>query len=348
MNKGLKKYVGKGIIILRRYTLNKNFLCDGGGMVREKFLKCFFLMLLIIFISNIVFAREKWDDFRLRFIEEYQKENGGKLTDDDIQRMIDGPTDEDKSDGSINWDSAAIEEFQEAARNLKETRAQGGTGLNNEKWEKAKEEAKELYNKMQSAIKKANKENIKKYAKAVQEKFAEARKYNSKKTTQDNDFLAWNADASKALKDLGETPKNNFTNQVNNKGNTETPGEEQKNNKIYKQPNIITGSTNVDGTLDDMISDAGSFVSKGDQTAVATIETDGLKDLSGRIYNILLEIGIGAAVLIGIILGIKFLLSGVEEKAQVKKMIWVYSIGCIVTFGAFGIWKIVVTILQQL
>lgn len=118
-------------------------------------------------------------------------------------------------------------------------------------------------------------------------------------------------------------------------------------NKIFKQPNIVTGDAKKDGTLDDMISDAGSFVSKGDQTAVATIETDGLKDLSGRLYNILLEIGIGAAVLIGIILGIKFLLSGVEEKAQVKKMIWVYSIGCIVTFGAFGIWKIVVTILQQ-
>ena len=88
------------------------------------------------------------------------------------------------------------------------------------------------------------------------------------------------------------------------------------NGVIYKQPNIVTGRGNVDGTLDDMISDADSFVSKGNQAD--SIEIDGLKKLSVRLYDILLEIGVGAAVLIGIILGIKFLLSGVEEKAEVQ------------------------------
>lgn len=314
-------------------------------MKRKIFFSIIFI-LIIICISNVVFSKEKWDDFRLRFIEESNKENGGNLTDEDIERMIAGPTDEDKTDGSINWDAAAIEYYQELARNLKETRAQGGTGIDKEKWKKAKDEAKDLYNKMQNAIKKGNAEDTKKYAKKVQDKISEMRSYDSKSTLQDSEVLAWDADASASLKKAGETPKNNFKDQVNNKGDVETPGEEQKSNKIYKQPNIITGRGNVDGTLDDMISDADSFVSKGNQADA--IEIDGLKKLSVRLYDILLEIGIGAAVLIGIILGIKFLLSGVEEKAEVQKMIWVYTVGCIVTFGAFGIWKLVVTILQKI
>lgn len=122
--------------------------------------------------------------------------------------------------------------------------------------------------------------------------------------------------------------------------------EKEKNNKIYMQPSIATGGSDKgDGTLQDMMSDGEDFVSAGNEQK---IERESLTKLSGRIYNILLEIGVGLSVIIGIILGIKFMLAGVEEKAEVKKMIWVYVVGCVVTFGSFGIWKLVVTILEQI
>lgn len=316
--------------------------------MKRKIFFSIILILIIICISNVVFAekeREKWDDFMLRFEMESQKEDGGNLTEDDLNRMIKGPTEEDMADGSIRYDAASgLAELQEKARNLLETRGQGGTGIDYEKWKDAKDEAEELYNKMQNSIQKGKNEDAKNYAKKLQDKIGEMRTYDSAGTLQDSLVTSWDTDASLLLKDEGEEPKNNYKNQVNNKGENSTPGE--KNDKIYKQPNIITGSGKVDGTLDDMISDADSFVSKGDQSNA--IELDGLKNLSGRIYDILLEIGVGAAVLIGIILGIKFLLSGVEEKAEVNKMLWVYTVGCIVTFGAFGIWKLVVTILQKI
>ena len=38
----------------------------------------------------------------------------------------------------------------------------------------------------------------------------------------------------------------------------------------------------------------------------------------------------------------------VEQQAKVKEMLMPYAIGCIVIFGAFGIWKLAVTIFSQL
>lgn len=127
---------------------------------------------------------------------------------------------------------------------------------------------------------------------------------------------------------------------------TENNDDLYKNNKIFKWPTVgeATGKTK-DGTLSDMISDADSFLQAGNENKISQKD---LQSLSKSLYNILLQIGVGLSVIIGLVLGIKFMLAGVEEKAEVKKMMWVYVVGCVVTFGAFGIWKIVVSILQQI
>lgn len=65
-------------------------------------------------------------------------------------------------------------------------------------------------------------------------------------------------------------------------------------------------------------------------------------------YNALLVIGIAASVIIGVILGIKYMTQSVEEQAKIKETLIAYVVGCIVTFGAFGIWKIVIEILKQI
>lgn len=101
-------------------------------------------------------------------------------------------------------------------------------------------------------------------------------------------------------------------------------------------------------TAGEVITEADNFLNKGEQNANDIITKDKLKGLSDTIYNILLVLGIIAAVLIGAVLGIKFLTEGAEGKAEVQKALVAYVIGCVIIFGAFTIWKIVVTVLQGL
>lgn len=56
--------------------------------------------------------------------------------------------------------------------------------------------------------------------------------------------------------------------------------------------------------------------------------------------------GIAVAIIIGLVLGIQFMAGSVEQKAKVKDSLIPYIVGCVVIFGAFGIWKIVLTVLE--
>ena len=61
----------------------------------------------------------------------------------------------------------------------------------------------------------------------------------------------------------------------------------------------------------------------------------------------LLAFGIITAVIVGSILGIKYMIGSVEEKAEYKQTLLAYLISCVVVFGAFGIWKLVINILSS-
>ena len=58
--------------------------------------------------------------------------------------------------------------------------------------------------------------------------------------------------------------------------------------------------------------------------------------------------GIVLAVLVGGVLGVKFMIASAEDKAKIKEAMIPYVLGCIVIFGAFGIWKLAITILNNL
>lgn len=98
-----------------------------------------------------------------------------------------------------------------------------------------------------------------------------------------------------------------------------------------------------DTSLSGVISGGDSFIQAG-KGGSAQIDKGSLQNASSSIYNILLICGVIIAVLIGSIMGIKFMIGSVEEKAELKAALVPFAIGCIVVFGAFGIWKIVVTI----
>ena len=74
---------------------------------------------------------------------------------------------------------------------------------------------------------------------------------------------------------------------------------------------------------------------------------EGQKKGTSQLYFITFGIGIANAVEIGIILGIQFITTGVEGQAKIKEKILPYAIGCVVIFGAFGIWKLVINITQS-
>ena len=89
------------------------------------------------------------------------------------------------------------------------------------------------------------------------------------------------------------------------------------------------------------------FVNSAEQSDIK-MDEDKVKGTSDTIYRILLALGISIAVIVSGILGIKFMLGSTEEKAQVKETLIPFFIGCIIVFGAFSIWRIVVEIGNRL
>ena len=98
-------------------------------------------------------------------------------------------------------------------------------------------------------------------------------------------------------------------------------------------------------SIDSVASDAQGFLEAGDPN-VAKINEAKIKSTSDLIYNTLAIIGAIIAIVVGMILGVKIATAGAEEKAQVKETLVPYTVGVVILFGAFVIWKVVVMILQ--
>ena len=99
--------------------------------------------------------------------------------------------------------------------------------------------------------------------------------------------------------------------------------------------------------LGDIISSADNFIEDGKNEKNVGLDEGVIKDLSNTMYNILFVLGIVIVVIWGLVIAIKFITGSVEEKAEVKKTLIPSVAGCVVLFGAFTIWKVVVTILQS-
>lgn len=104
------------------------------------------------------------------------------------------------------------------------------------------------------------------------------------------------------------------------------------------------------GYWDETINDANNFIKNGKDEVDNEPVTDDttLKNTTDKIYNILLALGIVLSVIIGGILGIQIMWGSIEQQVKAKEMLLPYAVGCVVIFGAFGIWKICLTIFSQL
>ena len=123
---------------------------------------------------------------------------------------------------------------------------------------------------------------------------------------------------------------------------------------IFTNINFVYGSDDEESSKKTL--DLHSVITKPDKAIKKAEEEEeeiylnkeNLQEFSNQIFIVLFAIGVALSVIIGGILGIKFMMSSAEDKAKVKEIMIPYIVGCIVIFGAFGIWKATVEILSKL
>lgn len=112
---------------------------------------------------------------------------------------------------------------------------------------------------------------------------------------------------------------------------------------------VIANITTVkasDITADSVFGGGANFLKAG-ASGDTVMDEDNFREVSNVVYNILLAVGIVAAVIVGLIIGIRMMLGSSTQKAETKEYLIPYIVGCVVIFGAFGIWKLVVELMNQ-
>ncbi len=107
----------------------------------------------------------------------------------------------------------------------------------------------------------------------------------------------------------------------------------------------ITNKVYAADGLGEVISGGKDFISSSSNEF--SVSQSDLQSTSTSLYNILLMLSFIIVACIGIYLGIKYMWAGVDEKAEVKDALVIFTIGCVVTYGAFGIWKVITNFLQS-
>ena len=98
--------------------------------------------------------------------------------------------------------------------------------------------------------------------------------------------------------------------------------------------------------LDSVLSAGKDFINEGNSGTGITLtdKESKIKEISNTVSSILLTIAFGVTLVSGIIMGINFIMQSVEEKAKIKESMMPWIIGIIISFGAYGIWKLVMGI----
>ena len=117
----------------------------------------------------------------------------------------------------------------------------------------------------------------------------------------------------------------------------------------------LADNTNNNGTSIKSLLEAGkNFIVEGQDSQEngdgesTTINPEILGNSVGFIYKIVLSLGSLLAVIVGIVIGIEFMMaSSADEKAKWKETLKVYVVGVIIIYGALGIWFMSLNILNS-
>ena len=112
-----------------------------------------------------------------------------------------------------------------------------------------------------------------------------------------------------------------------------------------------TSSTSgASGTLsiDSIFGGAKDFLSQGSGGTAGGINEGEIKNISNVVSGILLTIAIAVTFISIAVMGVNFAIQTVEEKAKIKEAMVPWVIGIFISFGAYGIWKIVMNIFYRM
>lgn len=98
-------------------------------------------------------------------------------------------------------------------------------------------------------------------------------------------------------------------------------------------------------TLTDIFGGGDKFLE--DASGSAVFDKNNEEDAINTLYWIMLAIAVAAAIICGMIMGIQFITSGATGQAKIKEKLIPFAVGCVVAFGAFGIWGLVLRILNS-
>lgn len=121
----------------------------------------------------------------------------------------------------------------------------------------------------------------------------------------------------------------------------------------YMMSDVESTGIKQQTSIDDIVGGAEKFEEAGQSLNKDTIAggisvDDGdIQNVSSLVYNTIFIVGIVIVVVVGLVIGIQFMTGSVEQKAEVKQTLIPYVVGCIIIFGAFAIWRIVVNLLNQ-
>ena len=73
-------------------------------------------------------------------------------------------------------------------------------------------------------------------------------------------------------------------------------------------------------------------------------DNSGIGTIGGKIVNVISTAGVVVAVIVLLVLGIKYMMGSASEKAEYKKTMIPYLVGAILIFGASAITKVVVAL----
>ena len=92
--------------------------------------------------------------------------------------------------------------------------------------------------------------------------------------------------------------------------------------------------------------DSSSVIDK--VTGGGSADTDQLQNVGASIVDIITTVGIIVAVVVLLILGIKYMMGSAAEKAEYKKTMIPYLVGAVLIFGASAIAKAVVAMSESI
>lgn len=99
-------------------------------------------------------------------------------------------------------------------------------------------------------------------------------------------------------------------------------------------------------SLDDIFSSGKEFIEKGSEDTV--ISTEDAIDAFVPVGITLVGIATIVLVVVGLIMGVKYMIAGANEKAQLKQKLIYFVISVVLVYGATGIFAIVINVFNNI